>query len=512
MGPAKGKEIELAQQISFLKKISFFHDFDDHELRQFLAVSRWIKIPRGTLVIKEDTSERIFYILVKGEVSVFKTDPDLGEPLEITTLSTGDCFGEMSLVAEVRRTAGVITTSECYILMVEPDIINASNVFLQLKFYKRFGEILVSRLISANQRMMGQGQLSGAGNDSQAALASERREMPPVKVKKQKAAKVSARASVPEMPPPPDTVVKPASFPQKKEGVSKLRLQRRIRSDLSLAINGPLASKLGRFLTGPCENTRKFTDQICLDPCLSSRVLQMANSSFFRRTTPVVSVPHAIIIVGIKDIQNYLLENIEESREIRLFAGEEDLAGAFWRHSVVVGRIAQLLRDVIRVNIADDVYMAGLLHNLGILVLDRMDPDFYPHLARADSPLWTDLAGAEKDYFGVDHGQAGRWMAEKMGLPQGYQYAMHFHHAPERAMDHGVLVALVHLAVLFAADRGIRVDMPLPRPGMLADSFAWVIIQEQHRTFLDVNVTDFIQSFNAELDNTWNDVIADTGY
>ncbi|MDA8419472.1 MAG: cyclic nucleotide-binding domain-containing protein, partial [Desulfobacteraceae bacterium] len=135
--------LEIEQQIAFLKRIEFFDNFDDHELRQFLQVAKWLKTPDGTLIIRENTRERVFYILVKGEVSVFKTREEDGRSLELTTLRSGACFGEMSLVMDVKRTAGVISRGESFLLMVEPEIINSSNLFLQLKFYKRFCEILV---------------------------------------------------------------------------------------------------------------------------------------------------------------------------------------------------------------------------------------------------------------------------------------------------------------------------------------------------------------------------------
>ena len=65
MSRKKENDIGVSQQIDFLKKISFFHDFDDSELRQFLAVSKWLKVPKGTLIIKENTTEKAFYILVR---------------------------------------------------------------------------------------------------------------------------------------------------------------------------------------------------------------------------------------------------------------------------------------------------------------------------------------------------------------------------------------------------------------------------------------------------------------
>ena len=157
--------LNIDEQITFLKKIDFFENFDDHELRQFLSVTKWLKVATDTLIIKENTMERVFYVLVKGEVSVFKTLEEGKRTMELTTLTSGACFGEMSLVMDVKRTAGVIARGESFLLMVEPEIINTSNVFLQLKFYKRFCEIMVSRLIRANERMAWRsGRCMGTGS------------------------------------------------------------------------------------------------------------------------------------------------------------------------------------------------------------------------------------------------------------------------------------------------------------------------------------------------------------
>jgi CRP/FNR family transcriptional regulator/CRP/FNR family cyclic AMP-dependent transcriptional regulator len=192
MKPKQESNAAFDQQVNFLKKISFFQDFDDHELKQLLAVSRWLKVPPGTLIIKEDTMEKVFYILVKGSVSVFIT-VDQGQTIELTTLATGDTFGEMALVSETRRTAGVKTTSEAYILMVEPDILNQASVFLQLKFYRRFCEILVTRLIAANKRM---GDLS-----SQAAESSASKQTPHRRKRKLPVPLIHRRLRRPEPPP-----------------------------------------------------------------------------------------------------------------------------------------------------------------------------------------------------------------------------------------------------------------------------------------------------------------------
>jgi HD-like signal output (HDOD) protein len=174
----------------------------------------------------------------------------------------------------------------------------------------------------------------------------------------------------------------------------------------------------------------------------------------------------------------------------------------------VVGRIAELLKDTISLQIPEDVYLAGLLHDMGKLSLDLEEPDFYPQLLRPDF-LETDLSTAEKKYVGIDHSQAGFYLGEKIGLPKPYLNVMLMHHTPEKARDNNVLVSLVHLADLFAAERGAAMPCHPDRPD-IASSFAWVHIQEHHRPFQDVKIENFVASFNAELTRSWEAITEGT--
>ncbi|MBU0482122.1 MAG: HDOD domain-containing protein [Proteobacteria bacterium] len=490
---AKKSPTELGKQIEFLKNISFFSNFDDHELTQFLAVSTWLKAPEGTLIIKENTVEKVFYILVKGEVSVFKDINDSGDTIELTTLSTGDCFGEMALVSEARRTAGVITTTESFILKVEPEIINTSNVFLQLKFYKRFCEIMVARLAMANQRAARKEE----GNGHLQPIIPQ--DQPPVSPKPPTPTAKETLTPDPEPSAPPP-------MPEKKDRQAKTHLQGRIQGNQPLAVNPLVAAKIKPFLSGGTINTRMMTDLLYLDPALSFRILKVANSSLYRRSCQIITVPHAIVSVGPNIIQEVVREAIEDSKQIRPFGGYKKLALSFWRHSVTVAGIAVMLKDIIRItNIGPDVYLAGLLHDLGMLVLDQYEPDFYPQLI-AENHEFADLQKGEREYVGADHSSAGKWLAEKTGLPQAYMDVMQYHHHPERAGDSSVLTSLVHLADLFATSRGIP---PIIQETEKADPFqssAWTILRTEVKTFGDVNVADFIEKFNQELDRTWAEV------
>lgn len=503
MPAAKEKEISREQQITFLKKISFFNDFDDHELRQFLSVSRWLKVPNNTQIIREQTSERVFYILVKGEVSVFKSSDDSGATVELTRLNTGDCFGEISLVMDVKRTAGVKTTQPSYLLMVEPDIISTSNVFLQLKFYKRFCEIMASRLIAANARMAGQ----EAGEEEEEAAEEESKET----AEKIAAPEMEKPASLAPEPRPP-VVNKPAIEPGKmppmptdEDKRGKIQLQRLVSPTRQLPICPVIFRQMKLFWTSDNSgNTRRLAELISMDPVISTRILQAANSSFFRRSSPVLSVPHAMITMGLDHVQTLIREILEGTQDHSSFSGFRQVYRTFWHHAVVVGRIAELFQQIIRVHSSLDLYLAGLLHDIGMLVLDPLCPNFYAQTLQRESEISQQLTISEQRYIGIDHGTAGAWLGEKIGLPQPFLAIMQHHHDPQRARDHMLQVAIIHLADLFASRRGICLGSPDPQTLNPIDSFAWVMLQDQHRPFMEVNIVDFIDQFEEELDKNWN--------
>ena len=505
----KHKEIDLDEQIEFLKKVSFFHGFDDHELKQFLQVSKWLRVPPNTVIIKEHTTERAFYILVKGEVRVEKRLPEKTKPILLTTLATGDCFGEMALVTEIKRTADVVASTESFILRVEPEIVSTSNVFLQLKFYKRFCERLVSRLDLANKKVAGrdgeeanpsilQKVLSGGGPQEAAEKPQQQPSKQGLDIRRsEKAGKPRVVISLPPMP-------------DKDNRQTPAKLHHRVHPEAVLPVNPAVAAELRDMMKGSAgiDNTRRLADLISLDPVLSCRVIQTANSPFYRRANMVGTVPLAMVIVGVKQIQEVLVDTIRAAKSTQAFSGFSPVAKDFWQHAVVVGRITEMLREVIRINTSADLYLCGLLHDLGMLVLDGIAPNFYPQFIQPAEEL-RDMVRAEKEYIGVDHGQAGVWLGEGIGLPQPYLDVMHFHHLPEKATTNQVPVALVNLANIFASMKGVCLGQPQLTMQDALRSFSWALIEEHHRPFQEVNVQQFVNSFSAELDKTWASITGD---
>jgi len=505
----KHKEIDFDEQIEFLKKVSFFHGFDDHELRQFLQVSKWLRVAPNTAIIKENTTERAFYILVKGEVRVEKRLPGKAKPTLLTTIASGDCFGEMALVTEIKRTADVVSSTESFILRVEPEIVSTSNVFLQLKFYKRFCERLVSRLDLANKRVVG-----GVGEETNLSFSQRGRAEDGLSEAEEKHLKPPGKSGQgmarPEKTEKTKSAIALPPMPDKDHRQTPAKLSQRMHQDVVLPVNPAVAAELSVMMNGSggIDNTRRLADLISLDPVLSCRLIQTANSPFYRRASMVSTVPLAMVIVGVNPVQEVMAANIMAASALQAFGGFTSVSRDFWQHAVVVGRIAEMLREVIRINTSADLYLCGLLHDLGMLVLDGMSPNFYPQFVRPPEEM-QDMVRAERDYIGVDHCQAGVWFAEGIGLPQPYLDVMRFHHLPEKATNNQVPVALLNLANIFAAIKGVCLGQSKVTLQDVARSFSWTLIEEHHQPFHEVNVPQFVKAFSAELDKTWASITGD---
>ncbi|MBZ0155839.1 MAG: cyclic nucleotide-binding domain-containing protein [Alphaproteobacteria bacterium] len=142
---------EEEKKIKIMQALSFFKPFTGEELVLILATSRWLKCSAGEPVVREGDTECSFYIILKGSVEVQKKTGVAHLKKTLGLLSTGQCFGEMSLVTGETRNADVIACTETYVLKIDAAVLNKdTDSFkmrsLQFKFYKIFAEILAKRL------------------------------------------------------------------------------------------------------------------------------------------------------------------------------------------------------------------------------------------------------------------------------------------------------------------------------------------------------------------------------
>ncbi len=198
------------------------------------------------------------------------------------------------------------------------------------------------------------------------------------------------------------------------------------------------------------------------DPALTAAVLRVANSVVYRGrfSGRIASVPQAIARLGFTEVKRICLA----SALIRAFEGFGTGIhhGQFWRHSLTVALATRIFRErssepaLFRTDELDDAFVAGLLHDVGMLVMDQFFPEQFGKVRRHAEAAGAPLVVAESTVLGIHHGEIGGTLLRNWQLPDRVVDAISCHHDPDRAeMDHRTVAQMVHLADFICVNQSI---------------------------------------------------------
>jgi len=212
----------------------------------------------------------------------------------------------------------------------------------------------------------------------------------------------------------------------------------------SLGSYGPVLEEIEQALQSPQCNLSTIGDAIQKDPDLTARLLRLANSPFFGFANRLSTVSEAVSLLGIQQIQDMIVA----SSVLEQFKGVPDSfvnKESFWRHSLAVGITARLLAMERRLPKPDKFFVAGLLHDVGRLVLLSQGAEW----ARAVFELYQRermlLRDAEKLTLGYDHQQIASELLQSWSYPPVLVQAVAFHHTPAQSAAK-LEAAVVHIA------------------------------------------------------------------
>jgi HD-like signal output (HDOD) protein len=204
--------------------------------------------------------------------------------------------------------------------------------------------------------------------------------------------------------------------------------------------------KVNRLLDSAEYSAGRIGEIIGQDTDLSARLLRLVNSSFFGLRAPVDTISRAVALVGTNELRNLVLA----ASAIRMFTGiPSDLVdmGEFWRHSITSGVVAQHLAARCNVLHAERLFVMGVLHDIGRLVIYLTLPDQSRDiLLITGGDDWL-LPDTEQDMLGFTHMDVGEQLLRYWGLPDAVIAVVGAHHRPDRAGDFQFDAALVHLAI-----------------------------------------------------------------
>lgn len=246
-------------------------------------------------------------------------------------------------------------------------------------------------------------------------------------------------------------------------GVPLQRLFARILESSSFSHTAREILRLANRSTGSLDQLKQL---IQTDPAVVALLLRRLNSPYYRLDRQVQDLHVAARLLGFREFRNlaitvYMSRMFENSTDVGTFHAVD-----LWNHSVAVAAASHLVSRVCGCGVPGDAYIAGLLHDLGLLLINRQMPRRFAQVVQraASSAALTDV---ERGVYGFDHAQLGGYAAQQWDFPPATVDAIRYHHDVHAApTPHQELVFVVAAADYLCSRAGWTAvgvhNVPLP--------------------------------------------------
>jgi putative nucleotidyltransferase with HDIG domain len=221
-----------------------------------------------------------------------------------------------------------------------------------------------------------------------------------------------------------------------------------------------VVARITECVNDPASTPADLHRVLAHDPALTSRLLRLVNSAFYQRSAPIDSVERAIVLLGFSAVHHLAIAATMGA----MFRGARICEGYtgrdLWTHCIGVAAVARELARQMREPAPDELFLAGLLHDIGLLVSLQVCRGRLRLACEAARDGRASFTAAEIEFIGVDHQQLGAALARRWRLPQSAQAAAAHHHAPATAEPRWRrMVAVVHVADVICCCRKIGLDL-----------------------------------------------------
>jgi HD-like signal output (HDOD) protein len=245
------------------------------------------------------------------------------------------------------------------------------------------------------------------------------------------------------------------SLPTGEDQVDVSSLKERILGSLKdLPPMPQVAQRARQIISNPASSFSDLAKVIETDQAIVTRILKIANSSYYGLSGKVSSVQHAAVVLGSKTLMEML--TLACSSEIlgRTLEGYNLDAGELWMHSLAVAAGSQIIARRVRPELEQDAFSAGLIHDVGKIILEpyiqKRKGDFRAFVNEGKETFLN----AEKHILGFDHAELASEACQKWKIPTKITQAIRYHHDPTPSKG-DVLSFIVHTADAVAIMSGI---------------------------------------------------------
>ncbi len=230
--------------------------------------------------------------------------------------------------------------------------------------------------------------------------------------------------------------------------------------------------RVNEMLEDPNITAADLGKVISQDTGLTARLLKIVNSSFYGFPSRIETVTRAVTVIGLRELRGLVLAASAVEAFSKIPNDVLNMVN-FWRHSVYCGVVAQQLAERSRVLHSERLFVAGLLHDIGKLIMSHKMPDTVKQIitlkendARPDHEIETEI-------LGFSHADVGGELMRFWQMPESLYNTVRYHHNPEQAESAQLEACLVHIAnamTLLAESNPEEGDI-----NSAVDAYAWKI-------------------------------------
>jgi putative nucleotidyltransferase with HDIG domain len=206
-----------------------------------------------------------------------------------------------------------------------------------------------------------------------------------------------------------------------------------------------IVGKVMAVTANPESSAGDLMQVVLPDQSMCATILKVANSAFFGMPREVSTIERAVVVLGFQEIKNIVIGKAIFAAFPKMTRETRHNVGLFWEHTFTCGLAAKIIAEQLRLS-ASELFIAGLIHDIGKLAMFLTFPDNYPLLKTATGISLQDMLGEEHRQFTISHDQVGLILAKKWLLPEQLAMAIGYHHAPGKAPAHRPYALIVQIA------------------------------------------------------------------
>lgn len=210
----------------------------------------------------------------------------------------------------------------------------------------------------------------------------------------------------------------------------------------------PLPATVGNVLrvtSNPESSAKDLMEVVLPDQTMCAAILKLANSAAFGQPKQVHTIERALMVLGFDEIKHIIIGTAVFSSFPKLNHETAHNIGIFWEHAFTCGLTAKIIGEHYNLS-ASELFISGLIHDIGKLVMFMAFPASYPILHEHSLASHFQAMGSELIEYGTGHDDVGLELATRWALPYQLCCAIGYHHRPEQAPSHTQHPLIVQVA------------------------------------------------------------------